>query len=50
MKEVWFLRNKATRGFNSKREEIRFRLWKYVGVTIQRLAMLPLSVLRIKRG
>ena len=47
MKEVWFLRNKATRGFNSKREEFRFRLWKYVGNILFGCILDPFNFMRI---
>ncbi len=46
-KEYWYKRSASTRGFANKREEIRFRLWKYVGSVLFSVTLDPFNCFRI---
>jgi putative colanic acid biosynthesis acetyltransferase WcaF len=46
-KEIWYLRDKSTRGFTNKFDELRFRLWKYVGSVVFGITLDPFNCVRI---
>lgn len=46
-KEQWYKRSASTRGFANKKEEIRFRLWKYIGSVVFGIVLDPFNCVRI---